>query len=308
MKWKTAVIFSGIALLSIILYNVLNVVISTAGKNMEYENALTGLKNRLDSGGERITINHEIAGDLRKLGGWIQFVDSNGTEVWSIFKPSEIPEKLGVSNSYEVIRKLSDALNYNVISGKTHLLLKKDISDEKTDSTYYLGLPVYEGISRLSTEDVFSFFYRIDVYGVITLIIVILAAGIFGYFYSQRVLPCRNIVERAGNIGTKDYKPFEEKGIYKDVYKQINNAASRIYSQKLQSERSEILFKKRTHDIIHELKDSISTIKGYAEILSEVKGRSGESQEKEYAEIILRKSQTLDVLLEEISSINKDRE
>lgn len=307
MKWKTAIIFSGIALLSIILYNVLYVVISTTGKNMEYENSLTALKSKLDSA-EKVAINNELEYNLQKLNGWIQFVDSNGIEVWSIFKPSEIPEKIKASNSYEIIRKLSDALNYNVISGKTHLLLKKDISDEKTEFTYYLGLPLYEGINRIRVEDVFSFFYKIDIYGVITLLFIILAAGIYGYFYSQKVLPCRNIVERAGNIGTKDYKPFEEKGIYKNVYKQINNAASRIYSQKLEADRSVILTKKETNDIIHELKDSISTIKGYAEILSEVKGRSGESQEKEYAEIILNKSQTLDVLLEEISSINKDRE
>ncbi len=302
MKWKTAVIFSGIALLSVILYNVLYVVISTAGHNMEYENALSELKNKLDSK-EKVTINDELVSDLQKLNGWIQFVGSDGTEVSSIFKPAEIPEKYGVPNSGKIINKLSDALNYNIISNNTHLALNKDIEDGRESYTYYLGLPYHEGIRRLSIESAFSFFYNLDSYGIITLIIILLIIFMSGYFYAQRVLPCRNIVKRADSMGTKDFKPFEEKGIYKDVYKQINGVAERTYSQKLESDKSDILIKKGTNDVIHELKDSIATIKGYAEILSEVKG---ESQEKEFAEIILSKVKGLDGLLEEISEIHKD--
>ncbi|MDP4092124.1 MAG: hypothetical protein Q8920_02080 [Bacillota bacterium] len=311
MKWKTAVLFIILAFFSIMTFEVLNNFLSSLywqTKGREYVSPL-GAED-IDRFAGNITIvngvprlNPKLQDILNKINGWIIFLDENAQELSSFNKPGLLPAKVNINRQKEIIHKLSAEENLDIYSKNYSIsIINNDRKVQNLDYTYIMGIPRVLAVNYLSVNRIFSFFTAWDNFKIASMIITFFLIAIIGYFYASRVLPYNDVIEGLTNVVNGDYSPVAEKGIYRDIYKNMNKLSGSLLSEKSLTEEINLKNQKRMADLIHELKNSSAIIKGYAEILTDIKSRSGMDEESKYAEIIYKNSNKMEQLLDDINS------
>lgn len=232
---------------------------------------------------------------LEKREAWIQILDNNGTEVYNYRKPPKVDEhytpmelvhayKYSLEDSMSTIfisEKDFDGRNYSYIIGFPFKKIKRNVISYDIDK---LTNNIKKGIYTLLTIDIFI-------------------ALLFGYLFSRRLTkPLVSIINDIKTLSEGEYNlQREEIGIYKQIYKTINNLSSKLRSNEEERKNLDKMREEWISNISHDIKTPLASIKGYAEVLSSEEYDFTKAEMEEYARIIEDKSDYIRELIDDLN-------
>lgn len=231
----------------------------------------------LDSDHDKIFVKEKGLSYLDEYGLWLQVIDDSGEEVFSYHKPDNYPTKYLANQLIELNTSLNNTEN-TIFTG--------NYEDSKQTYSYIIGFPYaigkhmiyYNGtnVSRLSPV------FQIGVVCAISVIFVYII--VYGLWLSKHM---EQIIKGIRNISLRNYIPLKAKGLFSNVYFELDELNDNIYrSDKIQKD-TERVRKEWIANITHDLKTPLSPIKGYAEMLVENPNLESQTVE-EYGKIILK--------------------
>lgn len=231
---------------------------------------------------------------ILKNNGWIQIIDENFKEVYSISKPKEVPQRYNPIDIAHIYKY--DIANYSVF-----------ISEKKYNNqsfAYIIGFPIEHVAKHTITFDpaaLRSFFGR----GFIVLVSAnIIIAIITSYFlFGKRMgKPLENIINGIDELSKGNYETrYLEQGVYKSVFVNLNNLSETLKENKNKREELEKMREVWISSISHDVKTPLSSIKGYSELMKDPDYSFSTDEVHEYSDIIYNKSSYIQTLIEDLN-------
>jgi len=292
MKWKIFLRFILIIIFSVIISLILNAFISYRllvlddNFDSKWNNVrdFTFEFNRyIEKTGDGIKVTQEGIAKLKDYEAWIQILDEEGYEVYHWNKPE------AALSHYTP----SEMVFYNIYTGAiddyTTFAGTKEIDGYKW--SYIIGFPMEE-VAK------YNFYYlpkrlelnivKAAIYLLVTPIAVIL---IMGYIFGRSLTkPVYDIITGIQQLAKGNYDVnYKEKGIYKEVYANINNLSHQLKLNERERKKTEKMREEWINNLSHDLKTPLSSIKGYSELMADGDYPLTDSEIKEYSRIIKNK-------------------
>ncbi|HZH60992.1 MAG TPA: HAMP domain-containing sensor histidine kinase [Metabacillus sp.] len=239
-----------------------------------------------------VTVNKEGQQLLKDKNGWIQILDSNGNEIYELFKPEDAP------NHYAPAEIVHAHMYPNTINGYTLFIAK---STTNNNLNYIIGFPSSE-ISKHTFDYDSSTITLIIKFTLMVLLISFFVFLLMGFIFGSKLTnPIVQIIEGVELLSEKKYWiQYEEKGIYSKVFASLNKLAENLKLSVKEREKTEKLREVWIANISHDLKTPLSSIKGYSEILSESDYNISKEEITNYSNIILEKANYMEDMIEEL--------
>ena len=235
---------------------------------------------------------------LKKNNLWFQMVDNSLNEMLSYNKPSEVPV------SYSPIEFIH-YYKYDIADSSVFVFEKKLRGESYS---YFLGFPL-EVVSKYNiqynTSIVNSLLNGNLIY---VLVMNLLFIILFSYFYFSKKIgyPLQKVIDSIVVLSKGDYNVnIQEKGLYKEIFRSINELTVKLRKSKLEKELLDKSREKWTSYISHDLKTPLSSIKGFAEIIKEDYYSFTEKEIKQYSSIMYDKAMYMEELIEDLNLIQK---
>lgn len=306
MKWKITLRYIISIICVVMLVTVLNIIgifgvliLSNHKSPDPTENNLTrNFSNYIQLEDDKIDLSQEGKDILDKKGMWIQILDENSNQVYTYNSPKGLNTKytpIELINGYKYAGGLPNSGSDNI------LVSSKKIED--IEYTYLLGFD-------RSKLDKFILIYTPEnlldtVIKIIRIILFIdlIIALIVGYIFSINLTkPMRNIIKGVENLEEGKFDIYyKEKGLYVSVYKKLNKLADTLKSNETERNKLDKLKEEWIANISHDIKTPLSSIKGYAEILSDEGYEINREEAKEYGVIINEKSEYIKELVDDLN-------
>lgn len=241
----------------------------------------------------KITVSEELVPKLEKRKIWVQVIDENGNEVYSKFKPNEVPAKYN----------LSDVIYYNdnpwaIIKGST--VLFKSFKDKNVKLCCVMGMregeiakvPIYYKPDTLGRDILFR--------GILMLMVI---AIVVGYIFSfQFASPIAKMVDSIKLLANGEYSKIKASpdDLYKSVYKNINYLSDTLQANENERERLQKAREEWISNITHDLKTPLASIKGYSDMLLDSEYELSAEEKIKYVEIIRGKAYYMGELIEDL--------
>ncbi|NFN19605.1 HAMP domain-containing histidine kinase [Clostridium botulinum] len=240
-----------------------------------------------------LTLSKEGNELLEKSGAWIQVLNDYGEEISSINMPKGVPKKytpFDIVNNYK----------YREIS-YVNFMLEKDLSIGHVNIIFALPNNKVERITVSYSMD--TIINQIKILVVLTLIIDAIIALIFGYLFSRKLTkPMGEIVNNVDVLAKGNYGLCtKERGIYKDVFANINDLASVLRRNEIERKELDSMREEWLANITHDIKTPLASIQGYAEIISDKEYEFSKEEIQDYTEIIYSKSKYIKELVDELN-------
>jgi signal transduction histidine kinase len=307
MKWKLTAQFLLFIILTIFLslfaFLVLNMffLYSNFGKSDRFipyqspSNYTLDFEKNIDFKNKEISIPADKLTQLEQGDMWIQVLDENGTELYSRFKPANVPVHYTPASLIHYHKYTGALQNSTIFVG----MLERE--DRKL--SYIMGFPkdvigkayVYYRTETL-LRDLFLIFS-------VTAIIVTFIALAFGYMFSHRLAkPLVKIIEGIQRLVKGDFSNiYTPKGIYKNVFQNLNELSSVLQSNEDERRKIERMREDWVTNITHDIKTPLASIKGYAELLQDKEYNIDDLERERYVEIILDKSDYIEHLIHDLN-------
>ncbi|WP_432403252.1 ATP-binding protein [Wukongibacter sp. M2B1] len=252
--------------------------------------------------GQDLYVSDEGKKVLDSTETWIQILDENGKEIYNYKRPENAPLKY---TPFQIVHGYK--YRGGIGAAATIFIAEKTIGD--TRYSYIIGFPMNKVQKKV-------LIYSIDEIGIllknitmITLVIDSIIALFFGYLFSRRLTkPLGNIISGVEKLVEGDYDVYySPKGIYNDVYNNLNNLSDTLKSNEKERKKIEVMKEEWIANISHDIKTPLASIKGYAEILSDDDYKSSEEEIRSYADIINKKSNYINELVNDLKLTTKLR-
>lgn len=305
MKWKITTQFLIYMLLSLLLsffvFLVLNFIFlfSNLGQQeriLPYQNPsyyTLDFADNIKLHEEKIYISESKLAELAEGDIWIQVLDENGTELYSRFKPEDVPIHYTPANLIHFHKFTGALADSTIFVGMLEL--------DNRDYSYIMGFPE-EVIGKAFINYRPETLVRDGLFVVLTVITVVtFIALLFGYFFSKRLAkPLVKIINGIQNLAKGNFqKVYEQKGIYKNVFQNLNDLSKTLMANENERRKIEKTREEWITNITHDIKTPLSSIKGYAELIGEYE--LDETEKNRYVEIILNKSDYIHGLIEDLN-------
>lgn len=235
---------------------------------------------------------------LSKNDIWIQILDENSNEVYRYNAPKNISEKhtpMELINGYKYAGGFDNGdvdnilVSSKVISNKeyTYLLGFEKGKLEKFMITYNPGKLVD------TMAKIIWFILFVD----------LIIALIFGYIFSKRLTkPMKEIIKGVENLEEGKYDIYyKEKGLYQSVYMKLNKLSDTLKSNEIERNKLDRLKQEWIANISHDIKTPLSSIKGYAELLSDEEYEIDRDESRDFGVIINEKSEYIKELVDDLN-------
>lgn len=179
----------------------------------------------------------------------------------------------------------------------------------RADYIYNLGI-TSDGIDyivAIHSPDWFEISFEIDKgmlqqFGKIMLVVTGLVLLIMGFIFSRRIAkPVTKVIDGVEGLSDGDYEPkYKESGLYKPVFTQLNQLASRLQSSEMERQKTKEQREKWISNISHDLKTPLSTIKGYSGILADKDYAVTPDEINRYSNRIYEQSLYMEEMIEEL--------
>lgn len=226
---------------------------------------------------------------------WLQVLNEEGNEVYNYNKPVD------VKKSYTPM-ELVHAYKYSLSESMSTIFIGEKNFDD-INYSYIIGFP-FEKIKRnVISYDIYKLVDSIRKGTCIILLIDIPIALIFGYLFSKGLTkPLVGIINDVEILseGECDLQR-EEKGVYRQVYKTINNLSTKLRSNEEARRNLDRIREEWISNISHDIKTPLVSIKGYAEILANEEYNFTDKETREYGKIIESNSNYIKELIDDLN-------
>jgi len=262
---------------------------------------------------------------LKKSESWIQVIDSNGNEIKSYNKPQyvkasytkvdieELKENPGMYQGYTtaVVNQIAKVQIDNGEIDKENMtkeqILKAQMdADQSPSTTLILGVlkPKITVFSILYS----AFSYLTDWKNpksspkIVSLLLTLPVVLLLGYLFARKLAkPVVKITDGIAALSKGNFQmKYPKSGLYKEVYTSLYNMAEVLQSNEGERKRIEKMREDWITNISHDLKTPLSSIKGYIELLLDNDERITVEERKKYSQIIMDKSNYMEVLLDDL--------
>ena len=308
MKWKVTTQFLVFMILTIVLslfaFLALNILFlySNFGKNdrfMTYQspsNFTLAFEENIDVKRGKISISAQKLKELKQGDLWIQVLDENGTEIYSQFKPANVPVHYTPAKLIHY-HKYTGALEHSTI-------FVGMLARENRNLSYIIGFPE-EKVGKYTDIYYQSETLIRDLFIIFTIVVIVMTffALLFGYLFSHRLAkPLVTIIEGIQNLAKGEFRKIDQsKGIYKQVFQNINELASTLQSNEIERSKMEKMREDWVTNITHDIKTPLASIKGYSELLQDKEYKLDNLERERYMDIILDKSSYIEQLIEDLN-------
>lgn len=226
---------------------------------------------------------------LDEYGLWLQVINEDGEEIYSHNKPQTYPAKYTVSQLVKL-----ETSEYE--DGNTVFVSSFEDSDKTWN--YLIGFPYAVGKYMLyyNGENVgqLSPVFRTLICILSGLIIV------FVFLYSLWLTRhLRKITKGISEISLRSYMPLSEKGMFSQIYKELNKLDIEIRCSDKVRKDTERTRREWIANITHDLKTPLSPVKGYAELLLD-NSLSDMEIVHEYGKFILKNANHAEMLIDDL--------
>ena len=248
----------------------------------------------------KLSVSDEGKKLIENKKAWIQILDESGNEVYSYHKPTEVPTKV---TPFQLIN------GYKYAGGldKTSNILVGDKVLSERQYTYLVGFPM-DKVSKIvwsfDSEAISEYVRQI----VIKVILIDAVIALFlGYLFSIGLTkPLKKIITGVSRLGDGKYDVnYMEKGIYKDVYSNLNELSEILNNSKLERMKLDKMREEWIANISHDIKTPLVSIKGYAEIMGYEDYELSQEDIKAYAQIIDKKANYIKELVDDLNLTQK---
>lgn len=248
--------------------------------------------------GNKVNLTKDGEKILKEKGVWIQILDEDGSQVYSYNTSNKLNKKytpMELINGYKYGGGLPNSGSDNI------LVSSKKVGD--TEYTYLLGFKMGEVgkyIITYNNRDLADTVFK-SIW--IILFIDLIIALIVGYIFSRRLTkPMKNIIKGVENLEEGKFDVYyKEKGLYVSVYKKLNKLSDTLKSNEIERNKLDKLKQEWIANISHDIKTPLSSIKGYAEILSDEDYDVDREEAKDYGVIINEKSEYIKELVDDLN-------
>lgn len=306
MKWKITLRYIVSIICVVMIVTILNIIgiigvtLSNSIKSPEIpESEFTrGFSKYIQLENDKIDLSREGKKILEDKEIWIQILDENATQVYSYNSPRELNKKytpMELINGYKYAGGLPNSDTDSI------LVSNKKIGD--IDYTYLLGFKkskLSKYIMTYNNKDLVDTIIKVIW---IILFIDLIISLIVGYIFSRRLTkPMKNIIKGVENLEEGKYDVYyKEKGLYVSVYKKLNKLSDTLKSNEIERNKLDKLKQEWIANISHDIKTPLSSIKGYAEILSDEEYDIDKEEAKDYGAIINEKSEYIKELVDDLN-------
>ena len=242
-----------------------------------------------------ITVNKEGQKALKQQNAWIQILDENGQDVYHAQAPK------GLKNKYTPI----DIVNLHKYKDK-QLLSTIYAGGKKVkgkEYSYFIGFKdpsIGKYLFSFDTKDLVT---RFNIGTMILLSIDAIIALLIGYLFSRQLTkPLGRAIHSIQRLANGDYTTnLPAKGIYKDVFYNVNHLSEQLASSKKEKDKLEQMREEWISHISHDIKTPLASIQGYAEIMKDPKYPLSKQDIRHYAGIIENKSLYIKDVMEDLN-------
>ncbi|MGG0029114.1 HAMP domain-containing sensor histidine kinase [Bacillus safensis subsp. osmophilus] len=242
-----------------------------------------------------MTVNKEGQKALKQQNAWIQILDENGHDVYHAQAPK------GLKNKYTPIEivnlhKYKDKQLFSTIFAGGKKVKGKEYS-------YFIGFKdpsIGKYLFSFDTKDLVT---KFNIGTMILLSIDAIIALLIGYFFSRQLTkPLGRAIHGIQRLANGDYTTnLPAKGIYKDVFYNVNHLSEQLSSSKKEKDKLEQMREEWITHISHDIKTPLASIQGYAEIIKDPKYPLSKQDIRHYADIIENKSLYIKDVMEDLN-------
>lgn len=313
MKLSKRLTIKFLASLSVLLLFILLVfaglIYFSQGNSLKQQDALEPSK-LLDSisehtslNGNSVFISQSVLQPVVKSGGWLQILNSEGKEIYRYHTPGKIQTSYAPGELL-VYRKSPDSFGYQIYTWY------KEIDSQKL--TWVYAVPY----NRLTAYNFMNDYRTWIAVAGLSLAVTLIVAFIFGLHIGMPVLHMLSWID---NLSKGIYlEPVNKKGVcisrmspdgplrrsYRTYQEMIVSIEALSRSLKENDEKKRQLDKAREEwiaGVSHDMKTPLSSVKGYADLLSSGQYDFNKEQTMEYAGIISEKAAYMEDLIEDLN-------
>ncbi|CEH27892.1 hypothetical protein AM501_01890 [Aneurinibacillus migulanus] len=240
------------------------------------------------------SITKEGQAELIQRKAWIQILDRNGNEAYSLHRPKSAPVRYTpgeLVHHYKYSGSIEDST-----------LFVSWISKGSEKWTYIIGYPVSH-IAKYMID--FSPFRIMNFWkeGILTVLgLTFLMVLTIGYFFGRKLTkPLVEIINGIKLLAQGRYiVKYQSEGLYKDVYQSLNQLADALQTSAVQRARMEKMRDEWVTNLSHDIKTPLASIQGYGEVLADPEYDITVDERRKYAEIIVDKTRYMESLLDDL--------
>ena len=225
---------------------------------------------------------------LQQNKAWIQVLDENGTEIAAWNKPDHTPEHYTPSRLV-FINKFS-------VDGSTIFTGVREWKDREW--SYLIAFPETQ-VSKypVNYEPRYMFNSLFYILGILILSI-LLIGYLFGSILSR---PTWKLIQAITRLSRREYSPrYNARGLYRNVYESLNTLSDKLQEHESEHQRMEKMREEWIANLYHDLKTPLSSIQGYAELMSDPMESINAEDRSRYSRIIAKNTTQLEALLNDL--------
>lgn len=216
-----------------------------------------------------------------------QIVDKDGNVILVYNEPE------GAANHYSPMEMVQ--LYKTGGKFKDHTMFVGSIKNNEEEWAYIIDFPAK--ISKVTMYLNYDNYLNIKFVLIGLFIFIILLTAVYGICINRTL---SNIIVGIKRLASNAYVPIKEKGMYKEVFNNLNLLDSKLKASEEERKRNETLREEWIANISHDLKTPLSPIKGYAEILADEYSVDLD-EVKKYGQIILKNVQNVETIVENLN-------
>ncbi|NMM64017.1 HAMP domain-containing histidine kinase [Clostridium sp. P21] len=201
------------------------------------------------------TLSYKNQSYLHNNSLWVQAIDKDGNEFFSMYKPSEIPIKYSLGDIANISK--------NYLKDYPVYLWKNN------ENIIILGYPKnsivkYNWSTSIKTISNIPFFLLILL--LFNIVATILLATVLG---RRLMIPLKHIIDGVFSLKNEKEIHLQEKGLYKDLSQSVNETSLKLVEKNIAIKKRENAIANWIAGISHDIRTPLSMILGYSGVLEE---------------------------------------
>jgi len=298
MKWRILVRYLAILILSVVIVFIINLYLAfkftDQGPWSKISSFSLDFQQYIITEEEGPAVSPDGIKALNSYQAWIQILNQEGYEVFSYNKPADAQDHYSPS----------EMVFYNIYTGaiKDYTTFSGTAEVGGNAWSYIIGVPMQK-VAK------YSFVYSPELlqsYLVLMLasflVVPVIVFIVMGYIFGRSLTnPVLQIIEGIQLLARGEYdRQWPEKGLYNEVYRSMNHLAKTLKKNETERQKIEQMREEWIHNLSHDLKTPLASIKGYGELLTDEDYQFTGQEVKSYASIIQRKAEYMEELLEDL--------